>query len=73
VKSIILHTTSTYPDVVAQVSTNGFGEQLVEIIKEYQDGRKECLRRLVNHEGFHLSDIEIHSKFRHLIKKGTTT
>jgi hypothetical protein len=53
-KSIILHATETYPDLIAYVSTNNFGDQIITVIREYRDGTKETLLIETNQEGEHV-------------------
>lgn len=63
-KILILNRTNTYPDVVAVIKKNSFGDQLVEFWNENFDGSKKIIGTILKHEGQHVSDREIKLYFQ---------
>jgi hypothetical protein len=58
-KQIIIINSKNYPELVAIISTNSFGDQRIEYIKEHVDGQKETIMTFTNHEGDHWSSSRI--------------
>lgn len=58
-KSIIIHSTETYPDATVQLEGNNFGDQIITLTYEALDGSKQLVDSRIETEGSHLSPTQI--------------
>jgi hypothetical protein len=58
---MVLKYVSVRAEIVAMVDYNAFDDQIIDVVREYQDGTKESVYSEVNKEGSHRSRMDIYS------------